>query len=195
MADYSHELGYWESPINQWVEMGRHYVYAEKMGMWRENFWFRCDRRVVDIGGGPCSMLLQTWKRHDMCVVVDPCHYPQWVSDRYEHYKLLYWRGRGEDMVDDFAHEKQSPIFGEAWIYNVLQHVDDPEKVVRNALAIAKTVRVFEWINIQPYEGHPHMLTKANLDAWLGVDGQTGIINEPQWAMVGGEYYAAVKET
>jgi hypothetical protein len=190
VSDYSHELGYWESPINRWVEMGRHYLYAEKMGILVENFWFRVNgKSILDIGGGPCSMLLQTWDA-TRPTIIDPCPYPAWVRGQYDAKGVWLVTMRGEDLD-----ERMQISFDEAWIYNVLQHVDDPAQVVANARKAAKLVRIFEWIDIPPYEGHPHMLTKMGLDTWLETDGQVGEITDKQWNIYAAKYYAAVKET
>ena len=34
-------------------------------------------------------------------------------------------------------------------------------------------LRIFEWIDIPAYEGHPHVLTKEKLDEWIDGDGYT----------------------
>ena len=62
--------------------------------------------------------------------------------------------------------------FDLALIYNCLQHVDDPEKIVANACAAAKELRMFEWINIPPHEGHPHELKADLLEKWAGRQGR-----------------------
>ncbi len=62
-------------------------------------------------------------------------------------------------------------VYDEAWIYNVLQHTDDPSLIVKNALSVSRKLRIFEWINIPPCEGHPHMLTEAGLNDWCGSSG------------------------
>ena len=49
--------------------------------------------------------------------------------------------------------------FDEAWIYNCLQHVLNPTQILENAMKVANVVRIFEWVNIDPYEGHLHRLT------------------------------------
>jgi hypothetical protein len=72
---------------------------------------------------------------------------------------------RGEDVIEEG--------FDEAWIYNCLQHTDDPELIIQNALKSAKTLRIFEWIDVPAHDGHPIELTKKKLDAWIGKDGQT----------------------
>ncbi len=189
MTDYTHELDYWDSPINQWVEMGRHYVYAEKMGLRVENYWFRVHgKSVLDIGGGPCSMLLQTWDA-GVSVVVDPSPYPTWVIDRYTKRRIILVPVKGEALP--WIERK----FDEAWIYNVLQHVEDPAIVIAEARRVANRVRIFEWIDIPPYEGHPHMLTKKGLDAWLDIDGTVETVSSEPWLIQPARCYSAVKET
>jgi len=118
---------------------------------------------VLDIGGGPCSLLLK-------CInvkgtVVDPLKYPRWVYERYKLAGIDYWLIRGEDI--------KIGEFDEVWIYNVLQHVDDPELIIKNALASCKLLRIFEWINTKPTAGHPHTLTEKNLNKWLNGEGKT----------------------
>lgn len=64
--------------------------------------------------------------------------------------------------------------FDIALLYNVLQHVEDPEKVIANARAISPRgeLHMFEWIDIPPHEGHPHMLTEAMLSKATGRRGR-----------------------
>jgi hypothetical protein len=33
-------------------------------------------------------------------------------------------------------------------------------------------LRLFEWINIHPHEGHPIELTQKKLDEWIGKEGK-----------------------
>ncbi len=67
--------------------------------------------------------------------------------------------------------------FEEVWIYNVLQHVIDPIKVIENAKRLAPVLRIFEWIDLPAYEGHPHALTKEGLESWIGQPGATVNLN------------------
>ena len=60
--------------------------------------------------------------------------------------------------------------YDEVWLYNVLQHVGDPAKVVANAvgrLAQGGCLRLFEWINIPADDCHPHVLTPDGILNWL----------------------------
>lgn len=135
---------------------------------------------VIDIGGGPVSLLLKSVNR-GRSVVADPAPYPNWVRQRYEECGIEFWAMPGESSsITGYS-------FDEAWIYNVLQHVVDPVKVIENARSIASTIRIFEWIDIDPYAGHPHLLTEILLDELLGAPGFTAQLNES--GAVGHAYY------
>lgn len=125
------------------------------------------NQSIIDIGGGPSSMLL---KSHffSKALVVDPLmnRFPQWVRDRYASAGIQTAEGRGED----FQVEEQ---FDEAWIYNVLQHTEDPAKVIENMKTIAKKIRIFEWVDVPADEKHPHVITAIDLDERLGKKGMT----------------------
>jgi 2-polyprenyl-3-methyl-5-hydroxy-6-metoxy-1,4-benzoquinol methylase len=126
---------------------------------------------VIDIGAGPCSLLLKCRNGQNL-IVVDPCPYPQWVAERYLEAGISYLPVKAEDFLPS------APKVDEVWIYNVLQHVEDPGAVVRGARASAKTVRMFEWLDLPPHPGHPHELRKTDLEEWLGAYGNSGHLNE-----------------
>lgn len=161
------EASYWGDCTNTHEEEEKHYVYARLMGLNIETVpnragyycWDVGGKTILDIGGGPVSMLLKA-KNLKAGFVCDPTPYPKWVSERYTAKKITLWKGEGET--------EQDTTYDEVWIYNVLQHVRDPEKIIQNALRAAPVLRLFEWIDIPPHEGHPHMLTAANLMGWLG---------------------------
>jgi SAM-dependent methyltransferase len=162
----SFESEYWGDCCNTYDEDQKHYVYAQYMGLMTVGYSFSMSgKSVVDIGGGPTSMLLKTTNL-GKGLVVDPLLYPQWTYARYDAKKIDCLVIRGEDFI---GNDK----FDEAWIYNCLQHTDDPELIIQNAKRAAKIVRIFEWVDIPPHEGHPIELTKENLDQWLGKEGST----------------------
>jgi hypothetical protein len=166
MSDYTFESQYWGDCCNTFDEDQKHYVYARYMGLKRVGYSFDVSGAlIVDIGGGPTSMLLKTINLCRGSLVVDPLQYPSWTYKRYDAKGIASRIGRGEDMFDTG--------YDEAWIYNCLQHTDDPELIIENALKSAKTLRIFEWVNVPPHDGHPIELTKLRLDAWIGKVGQT----------------------
>lgn len=171
-AEQELEREWWGDCANTFHEEEKQLVYATRMGLtanWHVGHPPEFDlqgRSVADFGGGPASLLLKTVNAGERWVV-DPCRFPEWVYDRYAQCGINFHRTGAEA----WKHPDSNDRLDEIWIYNVLQHVEDPERVVWNARSWAETVRLFEWIDIEPYDGHPHKLTAANLEEWLGDSG------------------------
>lgn len=165
------EAEWWGQCLNTYGEEEKQLVYAQKMGL--EFFHngkspYNIDlggRSVLDVGGGPSSLLLKCVNGAHR-IVVDPLSMPSWVIERYQAAGIEY---------DNAPFERwgNRPItFDEVWIYNCLQHTNDPAMVIWNALAHADLVRIFEWIDTPSNIGHPHTLTEHNLNEWLGGEGK-----------------------
>jgi len=179
MSDYTFESNYWGDCCNTFDEDQKHYVYARYMGLKQVGYSFDVEgKSIIDIGGGPTSMLLKTINL-GAGLVVDPLRYPEWTYERYSCKGIGCQICRGEDLnhVD----------FDEAWIYNCLQHADDPELIIKNALRAAKTLRLFEWVDIPPHDGHPIELKKKKLDRWIEQEGN--IIKLAESGCYGNAYY------
>jgi hypothetical protein len=58
----------------------------------------------------------------------------------------------------------------EVWLFNVLQHVIDPDAIIANCKYFASTVRFFEPINCGTDECHLHNLTIEMFKNWFGVE-------------------------
>ena len=150
-VDLEFEKQYWNTCVNTFHEDKKQYTYAYYMGIPRILDSFDVQyKTILDIGGGPSSMLLK-------CInltkgkVVDPIDYPQWTKGRYAIHKVDV-----EVIGGEYINEKG---WDEVWTYNCLQHVEDPEKILSNALKAGKILRLFDWINVPPHPGHPHELT------------------------------------
>lgn len=186
--DQKWESDWWGNCTNTYHEETKQLVYAKKIGL-RARFDFGHypvyslkGISVLDIGGGPSSILL---KCEDVLgSVVDPCDYPQWIRDRYKEAGIAYHKETGETYEPD-------SIFDEVWIYNVLQHTIDPELIIKNALSCSKIVRIFEWIEEPKSIGHPHSLSEKKLNKWLGGVGKVEQLNES--GCVGKAYYGIFK--
>lgn len=156
------ERAYWGNCVNTWDEEQKHWVYAEAMGLTRQHWHIPlANLRVVDIGGGPVSMMLKC-RGLRSGLVVDPLPYPAWTRQRYQ--------AHGIDVLQMRAEQFGRTDFDEAWIYNCLQHTEDPALCIQNALRAAPVLRIFEWIDIPPHPGHPHELTADRLRQWIGTD-------------------------
>lgn len=169
--DQKWEAEWWNNCANTFWEEVKQQVYAEKMGLIASDEYGHYPvydmkgKSIVDIGGGPVSMLLKCKNIHG--VVIDPCSYPKWVEKRYKETGIIYLN-RPAEQVEKLANS----IFDEAWIYNCLQHTVDPEQIIKNALKMAKVIRIFEWVDAGVSVGHPQNLTEKNLNKWLGGIGQ-----------------------
>jgi len=171
---------------NTFQEEQRQLVYAPRMGLvptWLTEYPPSFNGRgasIIDIGGGPVSLLLKTVNR-GRSVVMDPGQYPDWTVMRYQDAGIEFWRQPGEEL-DGYT-------FDEAWIYDTLNSVLDPERVIANALSVAGIVRIFEWI--EPYEEQLHVLTREVLDHWLGGAGFVANLDED--GCVGVSYYGVFR--
>lgn len=172
-AGNAKEHAWWGDCTNTADEEKKQEIYVEHMGLneyrqgnlgWlSEPLWLE-GKSVLDIGGGPVSLLLKC-KNLGRAVVLDPGHWPDWVMGRYEAAGIGYVRELAEDA-------DLGVVFDEVWLYNVLQHVRDPAQVIGTALKHGHTVRVWEWLGGEANESHPHILSKVFLDGCLGTSGR-----------------------
>lgn len=169
------EADWWGDCANTYGEETKQIAYAKVMGLdpgpWKGGdkwpAWDFGGKTVLDVGGGPSSMLLKSRFTHG--IVVDPCPYPDWVTARYEAHDIEHYRQAAEDWLPSLD-ENEIDV---ALIYNVLQHTLDPEAICREMRLAAKEVRIFEWVDLEPHPGHPHELHAAELAQWLDGDGDS----------------------
>jgi hypothetical protein len=161
------EKEFWGDCINTFREEEKQRVIARFMGLQELDHpqppvFDLSAKSVVDVGGGPVSLLLKCINRGDRCAIVDPGagYWPRWVRMRYHEAGIQIIEKRGEDL--------DRGVYDEAWCYNVLQHVDVPSVVAERMKRVSWIQRVFEWIEIPPHEGHPHKLTARELQEWFG---------------------------
>jgi hypothetical protein len=179
IEDQEWERQWWGDCTNTFAEETKQITYAHRMGMIMRpdiSHWPRYelqDQSIIDIGGGPTSLLLKC-DYSKRSVVADPCTYPRWVMDRYQLKGIEFVQMQGERLIELFEEDE----FDEAWMYNVLQHTFNPELIIKNAKKISKCVRIFEWINIPPCPGHPSELKEHLLAEWLGGKGEVACPNE-----------------
>lgn len=184
------EKDWWGNCANTLGEEIKQLTYAEKMGLkWFHNgkspYNIDChNQAILDIGGGPVSMLLKC-ENLLRGMVVDPCEYPRWIGYRYDEANIAYGKFKGEDLDQPLPEELG--LFDETWIYNVLQHVEDPEKIIRNAQKASRLIRIFEWIDNGVSPGHPHDLKESKLNKWLKGEGKVEVLDLPQ--LRGKAYY------
>lgn len=179
------EREWWGECLNTFGEETKQITYAHRMGLLNKPVWetwplYDLDGdSILDLGGGPVSMLLKT-VNGDLKTVVDPCYYPSWVADRYDVARIEYVVSPAEGWSNHTEYD-------ECWIYNVLQHVQDPQAVLDTARRHAPVLRLFEWVDVPVCPGHPHTLRAWQLDEWLNAEGTVEQMNEN--GCVGNAYY------
>ncbi len=182
--DYDFEKTYWGNCCNTFDEDQKQFVYGRLMGLCQTHYSFDVGgKKILDIGGGPSSLLLKTTNLLEG-KVVDPIDYPQWTRDRYAAKGITVSVSLGE-TVDETG-------WDEVWMYNCLQHTVDPHKIIQNALRAAPVFRIFEWIDIPAHDGHPHELTEDSLNKWVG---QTGSVTTLAQSGCYGKAYYGVFQT
>lgn len=170
------ERSWWGQCLTTFGEETKQLVYTSKVGVSYchvDGQWPVFDlqgKSVVDLGGGPVSPLLKA-RNFKLALVVDPCGYPEWARQRYAHANIQLRQEPVESCQDLNG-------FDECWIFNVLQHVESPSKFMEVAKKAAKTIRIFEWIDLPAHLGHPHTLTQANLESWIGCRGNVEQLND-----------------
>jgi len=165
--------------INSFWEETKQQVYASKMGLESEfvdgkfPVYNLNDKSILDIGGGAYSLLLKCINLSDKSIVIDPCDYPEWIFERYLEAGINLIKVKGEEFT-------VKPIikYDECWIYNCLQHVEDPKKIIDNARQSARIIRIFEWIDNGVSDGHPQDLKENLLNEWLHGVGKVEVLNE-----------------
>ena len=152
-----HEARYWGDGNGRtaWHEFCKQEAYMEHMLIKQD---YEVDGElclnvgsVLDIGGGPVSMLLRCLGPSTL-TVVDPMPLPDPARRRYVNYGIEYRQEKGEDF--------RLPQYDEVWMYNVLQHVDNPKQVLLNAINhTCGCFRIFEWLNVPTDVMHLHKIT------------------------------------
>lgn len=145
-------------------------VYARLMGL--ELPFDAGGKSILDVGGGPISMLLKT-KNFSKATVVDPCDYPSDVVQRYKNKDIEFVNEMAEKFIS-------SEKYDEVWCYNVLQHTLDPYKIFENMKNNSKgIIRIFEWVYTPPCLGHPQFITREMIEDAFSKDGwQWEVFNE-----------------
>lgn len=107
-------------------------------------------KTILDIGGGPLSMLL--WcQKFLKAWVIDPLPMPEIIANRYKNYNI--------HLISCPAEEVNFPKTNEIWVYNCLQHVMNPDLIIKKALDSCSTIKIFEPINYETNIEHIHKFT------------------------------------
>ena len=144
---------------------------------------------VTDYGCGPESLLLET-PGAGLAIAVDPLRFTEDDEARYQKADI--------ERAYASAESYDGAATQEGWMYNCLQHTQDWQIALTNALNhTMRTFRMFEWINIPTDSLHLHTLRYHALKetcqalGFVETKGLTGVFGRMGRAS---EFYASVWE-
>lgn len=154
--------------FNSYNEETKQYIYASKMGLdeYKTNYygqigWDFSNMRVLDIGGSGQSILLKATGDR---TVLDPIKPSNWMLERYKEAGIKFLNQKGEDNIKG----EYDLVIG----MNVLQHCENPSKIVSNIIKISKLIKWFDWIEAGISVGHIQNLHAEELDKMFGGSGR-----------------------
>lgn len=125
---------------------------------------------VIEIGPAMHSALAicSNWGK---ALIFEPIHSEELFS---------FVRNKGIRLVDspiEDVSDEQLGIIGEnwdgpveVWLFNVMQHVIDPDEFVRKCKLMADRIRFFEPVNTPIEPHHPHSYKDEDYLKWFGVE-------------------------
>lgn len=81
----------------------------------------------------------------------------------------------GIKLIKESVEDTKIPDCDEIWIFNVMQHIIDPDLFVEKCKAAAKVIRYFEPVDYPVSIYHPHSFTK---DDFIGYFGEAVVYND-----------------
>lgn len=132
-------------------------TYAKLLNLeMKNNFIDANNKSIIDLGCGPISLLLRT-NNFAHAYGVEPLDYGEEVNSNYikKNIKII------KKPIEFITNEDFNINFDELWMYNVLEHVISPRECLEKILNIKpKKIRILDWLDIPPHEGHPFLLTE-----------------------------------
>lgn len=185
------EAEYWgdqemENPTIQ-QELRFQETYIEYMFHPENSNWLN-GKNILDIGGGPISILLKRVNRSGLSMVIDPIELKDVSWLRYAKHGIFFKKTTAEIFLPLIVDKH----FDEIWIYNVLAHVMDPELILKEAKRVGKCLRIFEVLNTGTDYMHPWSFTREFFDGILGEGGKTVVLDE-EGGVRGEAYYGVFK--
>lgn len=142
---------------------------------------------ILDIGGGPTSLLLRC-KNFICATVVDPLPMSEFALNRYKDAGICLVSQPAEDFEYQYKDK-----YDEIWIYNCLHHVMNPSLILKNAIANTKCLRIMECLYTPIDYMHPQSFTPKFFEEILGSGGTVSDVYEPAPSPRGTFYYGVFR--
>ncbi len=114
-------------------------------------------KRIIEVGCGPYPASL--FCEHVLPILYEPLRFMR-LKQATKDPTVCWYQQAFEDSPRVEAEE--------VWLFNVLQHVRDPELVITKAKESAPVIRFFEPVDYPTCTYHPHTFTQADFERWFG---------------------------
>ena len=114
-------------------------------------------KSVLEVG--PADFPALAYCRNYKGIIVEPMS-----SD----YLPTLCRFCGIELLTQPLEDLELSRMDEVWIFNVMQHVIDPEVFIDKCKSIGRMIRFFEPVDCGTCEYHPHTFTQEDFERWFG---------------------------
>lgn len=115
-------------------------------------------KSVIEIGCARISSLFFC-NNYSTSYVIEPTYYPE---------ANQYYEGKNIVKIHDQAEKCNFPKADEVWLFNVLDHVQNPDLIVNKAKQNSKIIRFFEPIDCGTNLEHPFSFTLNDYKKYFG---------------------------
>lgn len=157
---YQAQIGEKEHHIHEDIEKSYNH-YRVSYGHYFKYLGIDCDlkgKSIIEIGPARISSLLFC-RNFSKSYIIEPTIYEN-VEHLYTDSNIVLVRERAENF--DF------PTVDEVWLFNLLQHVQDPDLIVKKCKDAANIVRFFEPIELDTDMLHPFSFSRQDFVEYFG---------------------------
>lgn len=115
-------------------------------------------KSIVEIGPGRIAGLLFC-HNYSKSYIIEPTD--------YEDIDHLY-QSKDLEIIKETTEECEFPKVDEVWIFNLMQHVQDPDLLIRKCKENSKIIRFFEPIDLPVNNEHPFSFSKKDFEDYFG---------------------------
>lgn len=115
-------------------------------------------KKILEIGPARCAGLLYC-ENFGTSYIVEPTVY-EGVQEYYDK--------KGIGIIRELFEDAELPEVDEVWMFNLMQHVKDPDVLIEKAKRVSKVIRFFEPIDLPTNNEHPFTFSEADYKGYFG---------------------------
>lgn len=127
---------------------------------------------IVEIGPAD-NPALAICSNYEKSIVVEPMPSAKLEEFLKSRGSLILLINSPLEHIDDLSIDNMRfdmPYTKEVWLFNVMQHIIDPDVFVQKCKLLADRIRFFEPINYPTDVHHPHTYTIEDFNNWFGIE-------------------------